>query len=134
MKKFLLITASVSTVLLIIGIYHLFYLESVLEVPGSKNQELKFTYSQEVSPSLVLKAYGHDKKMNTYIDKAFYICVGALGYMGKKVNLSYNAINIVLFCVILPIILIGGILWVRSLYQKIEELKKQLAEVKNAGN
>lgn len=132
MKKFLLITASVSTVLLVIGIYQLLYLDGVYQDPNKfEKRGLKFTYHEAPSPTLILKAYGHDRKTNTYVDKAFYICVGALYYVGDKFGLNYEEINIVIFCVILPVILIGGILWVWSLYRKIEELKKQLTEVRN---
>lgn len=44
-----------------------------------------------------------DKNINI-IDSVFYICVNFLIYWAEKFNITYNQINVIIFCIIWPII------------------------------
>ncbi len=59
------------------------------------------------------------KNMYNYIDiklqegivnKLFFICVNVLYWICNKLHLDYNFVNIILFCIILPIITISSII------------------------
>ena len=44
------------------------------------------------------------------IDIIFYLCVHFLQWLAKKLGMTYNEVNVWLFCVILPLIMLASIL------------------------
>ena len=44
------------------------------------------------------------------IDKVFYLCVRFLKWLAEKLNMTYNEVNVWIFCVIWPIITIISII------------------------
>ena len=44
------------------------------------------------------------------IDKIFYLCVRLLKWLSEKLNMTYNEVNVWIFCVIWPIITIISII------------------------
>lgn len=63
---------------------------------------------------------------NPYIDGLFDLCVKFLLWLANLLGVSYNTINIWIFCVIWPILtvaLIGVVVWQ---WLKIRKLKKSL--------
>lgn len=40
------------------------------------------------------------------IDRIFYLCVHLLQWLAKKLNMTYNEVNVWIFCIIWPIITI----------------------------
>lgn len=44
------------------------------------------------------------------IDKIFYLCVKVLKWLAKHLGMTYNEVNVWIFCVIWPIITIVSIL------------------------
>jgi hypothetical protein len=52
------------------------------------------------------------------IDKIFELCVDVLVWMAAKLHISYQAINVWIFCIIWPLITIGLIIAVVVLLAK----------------
>ena len=53
---------------------------------------------------------GRQEKQLKKIDIIFYLCVHFLQWLAKKLGMTYNEINVWLFCVILPLIMLASIL------------------------
>ena len=53
---------------------------------------------------------GMGEKQLKKIDIIFYLCVHFLQWLAKKLGMTYNEINVWLFCVILPLIMLASIL------------------------
>jgi uncharacterized protein YpmS len=109
-----------------IGVYCTLYLEKVWENP----QGIEWEFSDKMTHTLVMQTSILNKTVNTYTDKAFYVCAGALYAGGKKIGLDYWQINVWLFCVLLVLVLLGGMVWILFLYRKIDRLERLLKEGK----
>lgn len=126
MKTSLIIVLILFTICIIIGIHGTLYLKSVTE----KNGDIVLQYSDKASPELLLKVPGYamlNRKVNTYVYKSFYIGVGLLVWFGLLLGMDYFEVNIFLFYLLFPIILIWFMLWILSLYRRIGKLQKQIA-------
>jgi len=57
------------------------------------------------------KKYGVDKKQRYYqiIGDIFYWCVDILNLVGEKIGMTYEEVNVWVFCVAMPVVLIGSI-------------------------
>ena len=71
----------------------------------------------------VLKHYWNKYKVfDTHVD-VFNLCVNWLYYTGRKYEMSYETINVIIFCIIWPIITITSLLlnlWlIMNLYLKL---------------
>ena len=59
-----------------------------------------------------------------FINKVFDLCVDLLIWTGDKLGISYEAINILIFVIIEPIIFIVMLVWIIRLKRKIKKLSK----------
>lgn len=64
--------------------------------------------------------------MENLIDYVFMLCVKFLVWLGDIFGLSYNAINVIIFCVIWPIFTVYLLYKNYSLKKTIHQLKNQL--------
>lgn len=62
------------------------------------------------------------------IDYIFYSCVDLLNWIGAQTGLSYNAVNVAIFCLLLPLVLLGGLMYIIYLRAclKVERAKTRL--------
>ncbi|QOJ28376.1 MAG: hypothetical protein HRU80_05595 [Ignavibacteriales bacterium] len=126
MKTSLIIVLILFTICIIIGIHGTLNLKSVTE----KNGDIVLQYSDKASPELLLKVPGYamlNRKVNTYVYKSFYIRVGLLVWFVLLLGMDYFEVNIFLFYLLFPIILIWFMLWILWLYRRIGKLQKQMA-------
>ncbi len=61
---------------------------------------------------------------STFIDRIFDLCVDFLIYWAKVFGITYNEINVYIFCVIWPILTIGLIAIILWQWRVINNLKK----------
>ncbi len=66
--------------------------------------------------------------MNTLIDFIFEACVLFLGNLAKLLGMTYNEINVWIFCVIWPIFTIFLIVRLIQSKRKIEKLKSKISD------
>jgi len=62
--------------------------------------------------------------MEDFINKVFDLCVDLLLWVGDKLGMSYEAINVWIFVVIEPVIFIVLVLYIIHLRNKINTLAK----------
>jgi len=60
------------------------------------------------------------------INEVFYWCVNFLRVWAAKLNMTYEEINIWIFCIIWPVLSVLAIVWLIYLLVKVRWLKKQL--------
>jgi len=58
------------------------------------------------------------------MNKAFYWCVDVLHFYANKLGISYEEINIWIFCIIEPIVFLVMLAIIIHFYLKIKSLKK----------
>ncbi|MCC6864966.1 MAG: hypothetical protein IT280_02270 [Ignavibacteria bacterium] len=62
--------------------------------------------------------------MNSLFNKIFDLCVEFLLWLGGNLGLSYKAINVIIFCIIWPILTVWLIVYIFKLRNKIKKLIK----------
>ncbi len=65
--------------------------------------------------------------MNTLIDSIFDACVRFLSNLAKLLGITYNEINVWIFCIIWPIFTIFLIVRLVQLKRKIRDLKSKIS-------
>lgn len=62
--------------------------------------------------------------MNNLFNDIFDLCVRFLLWLGVNFGISYKAINVIIFCIIWPIVTIWMILYIVKLREKIKLFKQ----------
>lgn len=60
------------------------------------------------------------------MNKVFYLCVDFLEYLAAKLNTTYEAINVWIFCIIGPIVFLGMMFTIIKQYSKLKKLREYL--------
>ena len=68
--------------------------------------------------------------MEITFDNVFYWCVEILVVAAKALNMTYEEINVWIFCIIEPIIFILMCIWLIYLIFRVSKLKAKLKEAK----
>jgi hypothetical protein len=62
------------------------------------------------------------------VDKIFYFCDSLIVAIGKLTHIRYNEVNVILFCIIWPLLTIILVLIIITQGIKIKRLKKDLKD------
>lgn len=62
--------------------------------------------------------------MNNLFNEIFDLCVKFLLWLGENFGLSYKAINVIIFCIIWPIVTIWMIIYIIKLKSKLKQFKQ----------
>lgn len=108
-------------------VFGTFFVKSISISQGSANTPWSWNYKLSMMSSTLNIDIPWKKAVITgYTDKAFYVCAGLLSIAGAATQTGYNGINIIVFCIVLPLVLYLMLLLPLKQMNRIEELEHAL--------